>query len=111
MPSQRLFRLPYNGPMNGTLGAVYLGDGRCRFRVWAPLHAKVEVHLLSPDRFVALTAKSDGYHEGEAEGIPPGSLYFYRLSHGLDRPDPASRHQPAGVHGPSQVVARLSLDD
>ncbi len=91
--------------MNETLGAVSLGNDRCRFRVWAPLHANVEVHLLSPDRLIPLSAKPNGYHEGEIDGVPAGTLYFFRLSNGLDRPDPASRHQPAGVHGPSEIVA------
>jgi maltooligosyltrehalose trehalohydrolase len=31
-------------------------------------------------------------------------LYFYRLNGSIERPDPASRSQPQGVHGPSQVV-------
>ncbi|HEY8715343.1 MAG TPA: malto-oligosyltrehalose trehalohydrolase, partial [Candidatus Acidoferrum sp.] len=30
--------------------------------------------------------------------------YFYRFDDGRDRPDPASRFQPEGVHGPSQLV-------
>jgi len=37
------------------------------------------------------------------EDVPPGSLYLIRLD-GRERPDPASRFQPEGVHGPSQVV-------
>ena len=32
--------------MTGALGATYLGDGRCRFLVWAPLAERVEVRLL-----------------------------------------------------------------
>ncbi len=36
----------------GSLGAVYLGGERCRFRVWAPKAKSVEVHLLAPrERF------------------------------------------------------------
>src|SRR5262249_33843605 len=33
----------------------------------------------------------------------PGQRYLYRLDNGPDRPDPASRWQPEGVHGPSAV--------
>jgi maltooligosyltrehalose trehalohydrolase len=45
-----------------------------------------------------------GYHEGIVEGVEPGALYVYCLDGEKDRPDPASCYQPAGVHGPSQVV-------
>ncbi len=86
------------------LGAAYLGEDRCRFYVWAPLHQKVEVHLVSPpERFISLNAEG-GYHSGIVEKVGPGSLYFYRLDGQKERPDPASRYQPDGVHGPSQVV-------
>jgi maltooligosyltrehalose trehalohydrolase len=48
--------------------------------------------------------QSFGYHTADVEGIAPGSRYFYRLPSGEEFPDPASRHQPDGVHGPSEVV-------
>jgi maltooligosyltrehalose trehalohydrolase len=41
-----------------------------------------------------------------AEEAPPGALYLYRLDGNKERPDPASRFQPQGVHGPSQVIDR-----
>jgi maltooligosyltrehalose trehalohydrolase len=34
----------------------------------------------------------------------PGAKYFYRLDGDRERPDPASRFQPEGVHGPSEIV-------
>jgi len=87
------------------LGASYLGGGRCRFLVWAPRARKVEVHLFAPqERVAALEKKPHGYFEAVVEGVEPGSLYKYRLGGTRERPDPASRHQPQGVHGPSQVV-------
>jgi maltooligosyltrehalose trehalohydrolase len=45
-----------------------------------------------------------GYYEVEVDGLAPGQRYFYRLDNGPDRPDPASRWQPDGVHGPSALV-------
>jgi maltooligosyltrehalose trehalohydrolase len=48
--------------------------------------------------------RGDGYFEVEA-GAPAGALYRYRLDGDKERPDPASRAQPEGVHGSSQVVA------
>ena len=87
------------------LGAIYLGNNRCRFVVWAPKAKKVEVHLLSPDdRYVELKARDLGYFDAEIEYVPPGATYKYRLNGGDEWPDPASRYQPEGVHGPSAVV-------
>jgi len=87
------------------LGAVWLGQGRCRFRVWAPRAARVEVRIVSPQpRLVPLARGERGYHEAVIEDLEPGSLYLYRLDGRLERPDPASRFQPRGVAGPSQVV-------
>jgi maltooligosyltrehalose trehalohydrolase len=86
------------------LGASFLGSGRCAFQVFAPRAAEVEVHLLSPqDRLAPLAREEGGYHYGILEEVGPGSLYVYRLDGRTERPDPASRFQPAGVHGPSQV--------
>lgn len=45
-----------------------------------------------------------GYHGGVVSGVEPGDLYFFLLDQRRKRPDPASRHQPLGVNGPSQVV-------
>jgi maltooligosyltrehalose trehalohydrolase len=87
------------------VGAWYLGDGRCRFRVWAPSAQAVAVHLVSPqDRLVALEPQERGYYQGILDGVEPGARYFYQLDHARERPDPASRSQPEDVHGPSQVV-------
>ena len=96
-----------NGTIGLSLGATPLGDGRCRFLVYAPKADQVEVRLLSPQkRTVSLERDERGYHHGVAEDVPPGALYLYRLDGEKERPDPASRFQPRGVHGPSQVVDR-----
>jgi maltooligosyltrehalose trehalohydrolase len=96
-----------------SLGATYLGEGRCQFLVWAPLVQSVEVHLISPqDRISPLQPGARGYYHGIVEGVAPGSLYRYRLDGERERPDPVSRFQPQGVHGPSQVVdTRFPWDD
>ncbi|MGO9393383.1 MAG: malto-oligosyltrehalose trehalohydrolase [Desulfobaccales bacterium] len=66
---------------------------------------QVEVHILSPEeRIVPLEKVSRGYHYGVVPGVKPGSRYFYRLDGNNERPDPASKLQPEGVHGPSQVI-------
>lgn len=87
------------------LGATPLGDDRYGFLVWAPLINQMEVHILSPEeRIVPLEKVSRGYHYGVAQRVKPGTRYFYRLDGKTERPDPASRFQPEGVHGPSQVI-------
>lgn len=88
------------------LGAVPTADGRCLFRVWAPFRDRIEVHLVVPeDRSVPLTKTEHGYHEAILENVAPGARYLFAFD-GQERPDPASRLQPEGVHGPSEVVAR-----
>jgi maltooligosyltrehalose trehalohydrolase len=87
------------------LGAVYLGDGRCRFRVWASRRERVDLHLTAPtDRVVPMHPVGAGYFEVTLEGVDPGARYLYRLDGGDERPDPASRSQPTTVHEPSAVV-------
>jgi maltooligosyltrehalose trehalohydrolase len=87
------------------LGATYLGNGRCRFLVWAPLCRTVDIHLVHPqERLLPLQQDARGYYQTVIEGVNPGSLYFYRLDGTRARPDPASQLRPRGVHGPSQVV-------
>ena len=92
-------------------GAQYLGDGRCLFRVWATKHAQVFLRLSSGrEQVVAMEAKPYGYHEALVADAPPGTLYTYRLGPvdgrlgAVELPDPASRHQPRGVHQASAVT-------
>ncbi len=88
-----------------TLGARPCGDGRWTFRVWAPKAADLELHLVAPaERRIAMTRDPLGYHACTIEGLAAGARYFYTIDGKDDRPDPASRRQPEGVHGPSEVV-------
>ena len=88
-----------------TLGAIYLGDGKCRFRVWSPLASRVHLHIVSPrEMLVPMQPIERGYHEVSVENMESGTLYYYRLDGTRERADPASRFQPQGVHGPSQVI-------
>ena len=88
------------------LGARLAGGSRCRFTVWAPFASSVSVVLgARPERVAALEPAPGGYFTAEVDGVPAGSHYRFQLDGALDRPDPASRLQPQGVHGPSEVVA------
>jgi len=89
------------------LGAAAFGGGLTRFLVWAPKARTVDVHLVAPrDRVVAMTAVGCGYHVAVVDDAAPGARYLYRLDGARERPDPASRLQPDGVHGPSEVAGR-----
>ncbi|GAB4347742.1 MAG: malto-oligosyltrehalose trehalohydrolase [Candidatus Abyssubacteria bacterium] len=88
-----------------SLGAVYLGENRCSFRVWAPFIDRVEVHIIAPhDRLLPLHKDERGYHHAVVEDVKPGARYLFRLDEVREFPDPASRLQPEGVHEPSEVV-------
>lgn len=99
------------------IGAELIGDGRAHFRVWAPKAETLEVAIESrgarstgsgqapaPPTLVELEREQSGYFSGAVEAAP-GTLYRFRLNKGGDLyPDPASRFQPDGPHGPSCVV-------
>jgi len=86
------------------LGARLLAPNRCEFRVWSPQRDRMELHIVAPkDRRVEMRKNASGYHEATAD-VGAGTRYFFAID-GQDRPDPASRYQPEGVHGPSEVVS------
>lgn len=87
------------------IGAVPDASGT-HFCVWAPDTRQVELVVPSPDgpRRYPLMPEADGYFAGHIAGLGPGTRYSYSLDGGDPRPDPASRSQPEGVHGPSEVV-------
>ncbi len=89
-----------------SFGAWPVLNGTC-FRVWAPSTAELEVVSSDddrPGRSVRLERSSDGTFRGKSSDFQSGDLYSYRLDGEGPFPDPASRYQPEGVHGPSQIV-------
>ena len=87
------------------LGAIVLRENACSFLVWAPHVSRVEICITEPrDRKILMQTVGCGYFHAVAEDVSSGSLYRYRLDNEKERPDPASRYQPRGVHGPSQIV-------
>ena len=72
------------------------------FRVWAPDATTLAVVL--DDRELDLAADERGYWSGQIPGIGVGTRYRYSIDHGAPLPDPASRSQPEGVHGPAEVI-------
>ena len=86
---------------------VELGpNGSAHARVWAPSHTKVELVVEADGErtSIELAREETGHHSGLLEGVGAGVRYRYRLGDGGLFPDPASRFQPVGPHGPSEVV-------
>ncbi len=82
-------------------------EGGTRFRVWAAQAQRVEVLVYEQGAaaFVHIvTPEPNGYFSGFVADAAAGARYKYRLDGGEPGPDPASRFQPDGVHGASQVV-------
>src|SRR5687767_16032584 len=99
-----------NFPRRLPVGAEVSPAGGAHFRVWAPRRRRVEVILETEGGArageIELRAEGGGYFSAHAGEARAGSLYRFRLD-GDDSylyPDPASRFQPAGPHGPSQIV-------
>jgi maltooligosyltrehalose trehalohydrolase len=78
--------------------------GGVHFRVWAPVRKRVDV-VLEEARSVPMEREPGGYFSKVVDFAQAGMQYRFRLDCG-DRlfPDPASRFQPEGPHGPSQIV-------
>ncbi len=87
------------------VGAEVQEGGGVHFRVWAPDLRKLGVELEGSSEFdaAALTSEGNGYFSGFVENASAGQLFRYRVADGAF-PDPVSRSQPEGVHGPSQIV-------
>jgi len=87
------------------VGAEVDSEG-VHFRVWAPLHRQVSVFLESGHAAGehSLEPEADGYFSGRVPGAAANDLYRFRLGSKDPLPDPASRFQPDGPLGPSQVI-------
>jgi maltooligosyltrehalose trehalohydrolase len=71
--------------------------------VWAPKCRSVDVLINGEGE--ALTSEGSGYFSGTSVKAATGDLYRYRLDGKKSYPDPASRFQPEGPHGPSLIVS------
>lgn len=89
------------------IGAELQPAGGTHFCVWAPRPKKVEVVLeAGPGAPAALqlNPQAGGYFSGLVPQAAEGTCYRFRLNDADCFPDPASRYQPNGPHGASQVV-------
>ncbi|MDX5421999.1 MAG: malto-oligosyltrehalose trehalohydrolase [Hymenobacteraceae bacterium] len=87
------------------IGGIHHPDNGTTFTLWAPHAEQVEVVLHRPlNQKIPLQREAFGYWTALAEDTRPGTRYTYLLDGETERPDPASRFQPDGVHEASAVV-------
>jgi len=87
------------------IGAELLTNGAVRFRVWAPDRKQVDLQLESnQNRRLQMEPEENGYFSLTTDQAKAGTRYRYLLDNSGPFADPASRFQPEGPHGPSEVV-------
>ncbi len=95
-------------PQLTEFGAIPVGSHGFGLRVWAPEAEWIDVVLEADDQHteqtLTMTTCPDGTHELQHPILSAGRRYRYRVQTGMPFPDPCSRFQPQGVHGPSQIV-------
>ncbi len=92
------------------IGALVTGPSQVTFRAWAPWVKTLAVEILgSQTETLPMDPQPFGYWETTVSNVGVGTRYHYILHEKLHRPDPASRFQPEGVHGPSEVVDPLAF--
>jgi maltooligosyltrehalose trehalohydrolase len=90
------------------IGAEVAPDGSTHVRVWAPRAPAASFVSLDANGTIISTTELDpegnGYFSGTIANAGHGTLYKLRLEGRGEFPDPISRSQPAGPHGPSQII-------
>ncbi len=97
---------------NMPFSASFEGEG-VRFRIWAPGTEKVSLKLFKPqgnDLHLPMEKLDNGFFGLTTAEAATGSLYLFDFGEGKVYPDPASRRQPEGIHGPSEVVDPCAFD-
>ncbi|MFW6216042.1 MAG: malto-oligosyltrehalose trehalohydrolase, partial [Alkalispirochaetaceae bacterium] len=104
-------------PVDLTFGPTLEAEGT-RFRLWAPSARRVELvvhHAVCPDpehqkvgelvgNPLELPRDGEGWYESDLLPLAAGTTYAFRINGEIEVPDPASRFQPEGVHGPSEII-------
>jgi 1,4-alpha-glucan branching enzyme/maltooligosyltrehalose trehalohydrolase len=87
-------------------GASVREDGTTEFALWAPAPESVQLCIEDGDgeRLVGTTRDDAGWRRCRVPGAGPGTRYRWVIDGELRVPDPASRWNPDGPHGASEVV-------
>lgn len=81
-----------------------LKKNTCSFTVWAPLRNSIDLIMEDNHSAHPLVRDEHGYWSTEVPNVADGTRYYFLLDGDKKLPDPASRAQPKGVHGPSAIV-------
>ncbi|QXJ32600.1 Malto-oligosyltrehalose trehalohydrolase [Saccharolobus shibatae] len=73
------------------------------FTLWAPYQKSVKLKVLEKGLY-EMERDDKGYFTITLNNVKVGDRYKYVLDDASEIPDPASRYQPEGVHGPSQII-------
>lgn len=78
------------------------------FRLWARPNARIELVLQHgcSAHSVQMERQPGGMYETHVAGVGAGTRYWYKIDGAGPFPDPASRYQPLGAHGPSELIAQ-----
>jgi maltooligosyltrehalose trehalohydrolase len=92
-----------------SVGAEVQPHGGVHFRVWAPRCQNVQLQISSREKRIGppqtMDAEENGFFSLFLEDAAAGDRYWFLLNKDDKHyPDPASRFQPEGPHGPSEVV-------
>ncbi len=89
-----------------TIGASVIDKNKVSFNIWAPRVNELSVRIVSGSRKGDIPLEKDpmGYFRCSEVNACAGDRYLYLLNGNAAYPDPASRFQPDGVHGPSEIV-------
>ena len=91
--------------INKPVGSFLINEHECLFRVWAPLVNGVSLIILDEKESIHALAKDEfGYWSITIPQVKSGTHYLFELAGEKKLPDPASRWQASGVHGPSSVL-------
>jgi maltooligosyltrehalose trehalohydrolase len=94
------------------IGAEIAKNG-AHFRIWAPTAKKITLSITTKSEQLKLmmTTELEGYSSCFVPDVSPGALYQFQLDDDETLyPDPASRYQPSGPHGPSRLENNMHFD-
>ncbi len=96
-------------PWELRFGASVREGNSAEFRVWAPKLTNLSVRIMGETagehpRTIPMKQSSGSEFTATVSQVSEGADYIYLLEGERERPDPVSRWQPGGVHGPSRIV-------
>ncbi|MCO0637967.1 alpha-amylase family glycosyl hydrolase, partial [Lutimaribacter sp. EGI FJ00014] len=81
-----------------------LHNGSAVFRLWAPALDRLLLKVGQREER-RMNRRTDGWFDLTVDGLGEAAQYQFVLPDGMAVPDPASRAQAAGVHGPSLLTS------